>query len=93
MNKSEINKHIIARNESLLMALKRMDEQKVKTLFVFEGDHFEGLLTLGDIQRAIIKNNALSEDKTKIEQRLRDLKVRLGDEAFKKLKLEVTKNG
>ena len=39
------------------------------------------------------KNNALSEDKTKIEQRLRDLKVRLGDEAFKKLKLEVTKNG
>ena len=61
MNKSEINKHIIARNESLLMALKRMDEQKVKTLFVFEGDHFEGLLTLGDIQRAIIKNNALSE--------------------------------
>lgn len=66
MNKSGIKNHIIARNESLLMALKRMDEQKVKTLFVFEGDHFEGLLTLGDIQRAIIKNFALSEPVSRV---------------------------
>lgn len=66
MNKSGIKNHIIARNESLLMALKRMDEQKVKTLFVFEGEHFEGLLTLGDIQRAIIKNIALSEPVSRV---------------------------
>ncbi|MEE3348926.1 MAG: hypothetical protein VZR09_02705 [Candidatus Gastranaerophilaceae bacterium] len=39
------------------------------------------------------KNNSMSEYKTKIEQRLRDLKLRLGDEAFKKLELEVTQNG
>ena len=41
-------------------AMKKMDTQKVKSLFVFNGDHFDGLLTLGDIQRAIIQNTALS---------------------------------
>ena len=51
----------IAPSRSLLDAMKAMDMQKVKTLFVFDGDHFEGLLTLGDIQRAIIKNIALTE--------------------------------
>lgn len=38
-----------------------MDTQKVKTLFVFTEDHFEGIITLGDIQRAIINNIALKE--------------------------------
>lgn len=61
MNKSEIKNRIIAKDESLLLALKRMDEQKVKTLFVFDDECFQGLLTLGDIQRAIIKNVALTE--------------------------------
>ena len=36
-----------------------MDERKVKTLFVFDGNHFQGLFTVGDAQRAIIKNTAL----------------------------------
>ena len=51
---------------SLLDAMKTMDTQKVKTLFVFDGEHFEGLLTLGDIQRAIIKNIALTEPVSRI---------------------------
>lgn len=51
---------------SLLDAMKTMDTQKVKTLFVFDGEHFEGLLTLGDIQRAIIKNIALKEPVSRI---------------------------
>lgn len=57
---------------TLLNAMKTMDAQKVKTLFVFDGDRFEGLLTIGDIQRAIINNVALTEpvcrilDKNKI---------------------------
>ena len=61
MNKSRIENRIITSDKSLLTALKQMDTQKVKTLFVFDDNHFEGLLTLGDIQRAIIKNIALSE--------------------------------
>ena len=51
---------------TLLYAMKLMDKEKVKTLFVFDGEHFEGLLTLGDIQRAIIKNIALSEPVSRI---------------------------
>lgn len=56
----KIANRIITLPTTLLDALKKMDTQKVKTLFVFDGNHFEGLLTLGDIQRAIIKNIALS---------------------------------
>ena len=50
---------IISPSISLLDAMKRMDEVKVKMLFVFEGEHFVSILTVGDIQRAIVKNIAL----------------------------------
>lgn len=58
----EISNITIAPSTSLLAALKTMDERKVKTLFVFDGDHFEGLFTLGDVQRAIIKNIGLEKN-------------------------------
>ena len=51
---------------TLLYAMKLMDKEKVKTLFVFDDEHFKGLLTLGDIQRAIIKNIALTEPVSRI---------------------------
>lgn len=41
--------------------MQRMDGLKVKMLFVFAGDSFWGIVTIGDIQRAIIKNVPLSE--------------------------------
>lgn len=52
----KIKERIIAPSASLLEAMKGMDEAKVKMLFVFGGEHFEGIVTIGDIQRAIIKN-------------------------------------
>lgn len=58
---TKIKSRIISPSASLHQAMKQMDEVKVKTLFVFSGDHFEGLVTIGDIQRAIIKNIALKE--------------------------------
>lgn len=57
----DISRISIAPSTTLLAALKTMDEQKVKTLFVFEDKHFEGLFTLGDVQRAIIKNIGLDK--------------------------------
>jgi dTDP-glucose pyrophosphorylase len=45
---------------SILDALKKMDVEKCKLLFVFENDSFESILTIGDIQRAIIKAIDLS---------------------------------
>lgn len=61
-----IEKQTIAPSTSLLNALKLMDERKVKTLFVFDGKHFEGILTVGDVQRAIIKNVSLTDSVSRI---------------------------
>lgn len=56
-----IDKRIISPFTSLLDTMKLMDEIMVKTLFVLDKGHFEGIVTLGDIQRAIINNIALKE--------------------------------
>lgn len=58
----DISKVTIAPSTTLLAALKTMDERKVKTLFVFNEDHFDGIFTLGDVQRAIIKNIGLDKE-------------------------------
>ena len=55
----KIKDRLIASEDSLLMALKQMDRQKVKMLFVFEDEQFVSILTIGDIQRAIVNNIAL----------------------------------
>lgn len=60
MNK-KIEHLIIGTNTTLIEALRKMDAEKVKTLFVFAKELFEGIITLGDIQRAIINNIALKE--------------------------------
>ena len=43
-----------------------MDEVKVKMLFVFDGEQFLSILTIGDIQRAIIKGIDMNEPITAI---------------------------
>ena len=58
----DISNVTISPSTTLLAALKTMDERRVKTLFVFNGIHFEGLFTLGDVQRAIIKNISLDKE-------------------------------
>ena len=40
---------------TILQSLKKMDEVKVKMLFVFNNSQFLSILTIGDLQRAIIK--------------------------------------
>jgi len=57
----KIKNRIIAPDNTILSAMKKMDEIKVKILFVYDNDKFEGILTLGDIQRAIIKGHSLSD--------------------------------
>ena len=57
----KIQARIITPSASLLDAMKLMDKVRVKTLFVIRDGHFEGLITIGDIQRAIINNIALRE--------------------------------
>ena len=53
---------------TILQSLKKMDEVKVKMLFVFKGEQFLSILTIGDIQRAIIKGVNLNDLVTSILQ-------------------------
>lgn len=57
----KIKSRIIVIDKTLLDAMKQMDLQKVKTLFVFDKNVFVSILTIGDIQRAIIQGIALTE--------------------------------
>lgn len=52
----------IQMNDSILSAIKRMDEIGRKLLIVMEGDHFYGLVSIGDIQRAIINNYSINSE-------------------------------
>lgn len=62
MNLEKIKNRIITPDCTIIGAMKLMDEIKVKILFVFSGDRFEAILTLGDIQRAIIKAVPTNEE-------------------------------
>lgn len=64
--RTKINNLIILPSLSLLDALKKMDCEHTKMLFVFKRDHFISIVTIGDIQRSIIKNIPLSESIDKI---------------------------
>lgn len=56
----------IEKNASLIEALKQMDLQKVKLLLVLDGDLYYSLLSIGDIQRAIIAGISLDEPLYKV---------------------------
>jgi dTDP-glucose pyrophosphorylase len=47
---------IIDKDSSILSALKQMDASGTKLLFVFGGQKFLSIISIGDIQRALIKN-------------------------------------
>lgn len=53
--REEIRQVCINSKASLLVALKQMDAAKHKLLIVMDGDRYVSLLSIGDIQRAIIK--------------------------------------
>ena len=50
---------IISKKTTILEALKKMDKQDIKLLLVLQDEKFVGLISIGDIQRAIIKNLSL----------------------------------
>ncbi len=79
-----IKNRSIGLNTSLLDSMKLMDTIMVKTLFVFNEEHFEGIVTLGDIQRAIINNIALKDPVSRILDRNKIYGSLLeGDDAIK----------
>lgn len=71
LNESDIISEIsVDKSSSILNALKKMDLLDMKLLIVRENDLFKSVLSIGDIQRAIIKGTALE---TEISEILRDI--------------------
>lgn len=62
----KIIKRKISPSSTLLGAIKLMDEIKVKMLFVFDDEQFVSILTIGDLQRAIVNNISLDNPVSKI---------------------------
>ena len=85
-----IKEIIIAPTLTLLDAMRRMDEKKVKMLFVFDGEHFVSILTIGDLQRAIVNNSSLSSPVSSVVKREKKF-ARLGEsmEAIREKMLEL----
>lgn len=65
----KIHSRIIQSNLSIIGAMKKMDEGRVKMLFVYTVDKFDGILTIGNIQRSIIKGIDLSTSVSEIIER------------------------
>jgi dTDP-glucose pyrophosphorylase len=55
-----IQERIIQLNSTILQSLKKMDLINKKLLLVFDKDQFVGVLSIGDIQKAIIANITLN---------------------------------
>ena len=83
-NKDKIEKRSINIESSLVNALKQMDLLDCKLLLVLKDDKFYSILSIGDIQRAIIKGLNLEEP---VERCLRK-NIRLGhtDDSIDELK-------
>lgn len=63
---SKIREISIDKQTSIIAALKQMDKNSHKLLLVLDDEKFHSLLSIGDIQRAIIANVQLDEPVTKI---------------------------
>lgn len=67
MNKTDrIKKHLISSNESMQSAMQLMDDLDSKLLIVNDGGGFHSLLSIGDIQRAIIAGKPITHQIGKI---------------------------
>lgn len=54
MYSEKINNIIIDGKTTMIESLRLMDSKRMKSLIVFDKGHFIGIITIGDIQRAII---------------------------------------
>lgn len=64
-----IDNRKISLDSPIIQSLKLMDSEKTKILFVFNREKFEGLLTIGDVQRAILKSIDLTQPISEILDR------------------------
>lgn len=80
----------IDKESSILEALRQMDITEKRLLIVFFGSKFFGLLSIGDIQRALIKGVTLESKVEKILRR--DITVASKGDSFESIKSEMLEN-
>ena len=92
--KKELFEKIKARkipaDNSILSALKQMDKIDKKLLLVFDADKFINLLSIGDIQRAIIKNISLNNPVNSILRK--NTEVSKSTDSIEKIKKEMIRD-
>ena len=60
MFSERIQSKIVDSGKTIIQTMKLMDDARTKSLLVFEGEKFLGMITNGDLQRAIIANKPFS---------------------------------
>ena len=75
-----IKKRIITSDKTIIQAMKIMDGAYTKLLLVFDGEVFLGIITNGDLQRAIIANTPFDTPIGKIINRGGKLYAHVGDD-------------
>ena len=79
--------NIITSGITILAALKLMDEIGRKLLIVIDNERFAGVVSIGDIQRAIIRQKPME---TPVSEILREeITVASGHESFESIKLKM----
>lgn len=84
MNFSDkIRKKIVSADTTIIQTMKLMDDSRTKLLLVFEGDKFLGIITNGDLQRAIIAHTSFDTPIRKIVSREGKLFAHVDDDRDK----------
>ena len=74
-----ILKKIISADKTIIQTMKLMDDSYTKLLLVFDGENFLGIITNGDLQRAIISHIPFDTPIGKIVSREGKLFAHVGD--------------
>lgn len=86
---TKISNISISSHATILEALKKMDDTFKRLLLVFDNKGFINILSIGDIQRAIIRNQSMG---TSIEKILRkDTRLSNEQESFSEIKAKMLK--
>lgn len=74
-----IKKKIVSADKTIIQTMKLMDEAYTKLFLVFDGERFLGIITNGDLQRAIIANIPFDTPIGKVVSREGKLFAHVGD--------------
>ncbi len=76
----KISTKIVDPDKTIIQTMRFMDENRTRSLFVFDGEQFIGMITNGDLQRAIIAKKPFDTPIAKIINNETKLYAHVGDD-------------